>query len=1117
MIPGTGGIARYLALALIAAGGGGKSALASESEASRLSEKGRLKLALSFVEKMRGSYEDLETGQTVTLSMDESARREPALSEEDRLQLMQSFLEKMRPEYENLEAAPEVDPLRDEALFTDPAFRDQDYTETRAVLDRDLPSVEGYTDLARAGIPEGSDEADLILQPIIDGTALSDIFVLYRGGVTLIGLDSLFQAIDFPISVLAEEGTASGWFLREINRFEMSGHAQMTARVKNYRYTFPRENLVFEASDIFVPASYLKEWFGLDLTVEYRDQSMSIRSDHLLPIQERLARERSKGRMQIGGIPEAELPLRIMNYELFGVPFVDAQVSTGYSKREDKSTTDLNYSLIGSGDLLKMSADYFVGGNDDKALENLRVSLFRESMNGDLLGPLRATYFGVGDMTPQQVPIARNGGSGLGVRISNHQLGTTSDRKTTTLRGNVQPGWDVELYRNEQLIEAITAKENGLYEFEDVPLYFGANDFKVVMFGPQGQVREVKSSVPLNSAAMSGGGLIYDVSVMRPNVDFSSVFEEEENSSDYLQFSSYLEKSLTGSAYVSAGFSNQQFDDGSSHGFAYAGANVFVGKAMLSANYVNDIKGGNAMEFDATGLLGKQALRIGYDTFKDGFQKNSGDQSRINNVYSGGLSGPLLKFKKGGMNYGLVGSYTQFVDDGTQAAAAFSLGGSYGRWMLSNNVQGMRLESFGQTTNQNVTGSLTASRNYDRFRIRANATYSLDPEAELTGMTGDLYWTGWENKAFRVSGGYVPLSDKWSASAAMTWNVDRAAIVPGVKYNSDGDFEAQLMIRFGFGPDPFNGVIRRYDQGISKTGSVAARIFEDKDMDGVYDEDEPLIEGAEITGIQARRKAVSGPSGIAYLTGLRRNVQTDIKLDDSTLLDPFWVSARPGASVNPRAGKMTLMDIPVITSTEVEGTIYLKQKSGNLVVGQNIPMILKDLTGRVVDTVNSTFDGFYLFTGVRPGRYLILPDPEYLKSRDIQDVLPLEISVVGDGEILSEQDFTALKEGAERFFLDEVVGGVPVRVIHLGNYNSPLSLKIIWLNIRRALPAEARHLVPVIPFRTGLIQNRDGTFPLMLKLQDKDAAGMTDLVCKAVEPLTRSCVRTSVTVPDVAP
>lgn len=1111
-----------MALALMASGFDGASRSAFANDEPGLSDEARLKLALSFIEKMRGSYDDLETGGAFTVAADESPDlsprhspgKSPALSEEDRLKLGRSFVEKMRPEYSDLERIPGADPSSEGAPFTDPAFRDLVYQEARAIVNKELRPIERGTAQARAGIPEEAGDEDLILQPRIDGALLSDIYVLYRDGIAYVSLDSLFQAVDFPISVLAEEGTASGWFLREVNRFEMSGGALVTVTVKNSRYRFARQNLVYEAGDIFVPIPYLKDWFGLALSVAYRDQTMLIRSDHLLPIQERLARESAKGRMQVGGLPETSLPRRDLNYQMASIPFVDAQVSAGYEKSADETITDLKYSFIGSGDLMKMSANYFVGGNNDEPLANLRLSLYRESMNFELLGPLQASYLGIGDMTTRQVPIARGGGSGLGVRISNNPLGAISNRQTTTLRGNVQPGWDVELYRNGQLIEALTAKDDGLYEFEDVVLYYGENKFKVMMFGPQGQVREVRSSVPLNGSAMSGGGLIYDVSVMKKGVDFASVFDEPEDKNDYWQFSSYLEKSVTGSTYISGGFINQKFDDGSLHGFAYGGANVFVGKAMVSANYVDDIKGGNAIEFDTTSKIGMHSIRFGYDTFRDGFRKNSADQSWINTIVSGGASGPLFKFSNGALNYGLTGSHTQFIDDGAQLTGSFSVGGRYGRWMLANNIQGLRLEKFGQVFNQSVAGSINLSRNFDRVRLRANAAYSLDPDVALTNVAGDIYWSAWQDKAFRVSGGYAPESGKWTASGSMTWNADRAAIVPSIKYNSEGDIQAGLAIKFGFGPDPFSGSIRRYNQGISRTGSVAARIFEDQNMDGLYDEGEPLIEGAEVTGIQARRKAVSGPSGIAYLTGLRRNVPTDVKLDNSTLVDPFWVSATPGTSFSPRAGKMMLMDIPVITSTEVEGTIRLKQKSGNLVLGQNIPMFLKDLTGRIVDEVNSTFDGFYLFTGVRPGRYMIMPDADYLKKRSIQDVVALEINVVGDGDILSEQDFTALKEGAERFLLDEVEDGVPVRVLFLGDYKSSLSLKIAWLNIRKELPAQVRHLVPVVPFRTGLIQNQDGTFPLMLGLEGQNARAAQRLVCKAAAPLTRSCELARVTLPE---
>ncbi len=74
---------------------------------------------------------------------------------------------------------------------------------------------------------------------------------------------------------------------------------------------------------------------------------------------------------------------------------------------------------------------------------------------------------------------------------------------------------------------------------------------------------------------------------------------------------------------------------------------------------------------------------------------------------------------------------------------------------------------------------------------------------------------------------------------------------------------------------------------------------------------------------------------------------TDIELEIGSLEDPYWMPSRPGISITPRPGVETL-DIPVVTTGEIEGIVYLEDGHGGEKPAAYAPLVLLDEQGKVV-------------------------------------------------------------------------------------------------------------------------------------------------------------------------
>jgi hypothetical protein len=65
--------------------------------------------------------------------------------------------------------------------------------------------------------------------------------------------------------------------------------------------------------------------------------------------------------------------------------------------------------------------------------------------------------------------------------------------------------------------------------------------------------------------------------------------------------------------------------------------------------------------------------------------------------------------------------------------------------------------------------------------------------------------------------------------------------------------------------------------------------------------------------------------------------------------------------------------------------------------------------GEVIAEVMSSFDGFYLFTRVPPGKYIVRIDPEQLERLEVNASAPVSADIGLDSTVVSNLEFTIFK------------------------------------------------------------------------------------------------------------
>ncbi len=87
----------------------------------------------------------------------------------------------------------------------------------------------------------------------------------------------------------------------------------------------------------------------------------------------------------------------------------------------------------------------------------------------------------------------------VGIQLTNTPTTFRRSFGTYTLTDRTEPGWTVELYVNNVLVDYVKADASGFFTFE-VPLVYGTTMVKLKFYGPWGEerTREQSLSIPYN-------------------------------------------------------------------------------------------------------------------------------------------------------------------------------------------------------------------------------------------------------------------------------------------------------------------------------------------------------------------------------------------------------------------------------------------------------------------------------------------------------------------------------------------------------------------------------------------------------------------------------------------
>jgi len=801
------------------------------------------------------------------------------------------------------------------------------------------------------------------------------------GGVCVDFAD-LIQALDLPVRLDKKSRRATGWLFAEDQRLIIDRDANTVQNVNGER-ALPADAIHDTPEGWCVNTGALSTWFGVRFKPDLGNLAIALESDAKLPFLEAIERKSRAAQLRapqfaefdLARMPQAQLP-----YRNWRTPSVDVQLQANW---QGSRGAQLQYEALASGEALGMSYNARLAGNLD-GQASLRLKLFRNDPGGELLGPLQATQIALGDVETPRGGLTAQGGYGRGAFISNRPLDLPGRFGKTTLRGTLPSGWDAELYRNGELRAYQADRGDGRYEFLDIELLFGDNEFDVVLYGPQGQIRHDRSSLPVGIESIPAGKTWYWAGAVQQNrdlIDFSRAFADPLTGWRWgIGVERGVDKRTTlGAEYQSLVLEGRRRD------YLEATLRRALGPMLVELSGAQQLRGGRALRGQALGRIGgirfdAQVLWVDGD-----FESEQVDRFQ-RREYNLKLN---TRLKLGKWQLPVEGGVSQRVSRDGEKVNEWLLRGSLhvSRVALTAELLGRSARAAASRPVSEETGtklSLIGNTAIGKLRLRGSAEFGVG--GGLKGLQrAQLVAEArlGERSTVRAGVEHEVASRQTDFKLAYIQQFDRLALRFEGKADNRGRLGAGLTLAFSLGPDPVDGGWRMARDRLAEEGQAAVEVFRDDNGDGYRQADEGVVEGVVVEAGFRHTDKPTNKLGRAVINGLRPYVPVLVSIDGGSLTDPLLQPKGPGMVVVPRPGVAATLSLPLAPTGEIEA----------LVLGSDgeprggIEVELLDGAGLVVRRAAVDFDGYLLFDAVPYGEYRMRVAPASAASIGVRDEL----------------------------------------------------------------------------------------------------------------------------------
>ncbi len=843
------------------------------------------------------------------------------------------------------------------------------------------PSFYFYENISYAQEP--SEPNEYILEVLLLPTwRISEaIFAYELNGKYYLPLGELAEGFEFYTELEPETQYAIGFASVKENSFTIDGERNEVV-IKGQKTALSEDAILVSeflaTDDIYVQLEVLNKIWPVQMNLELStltvfvetNQELSFMRDKKRKENQKIALSRREQRLK----ERVLLPRRDNDYQWLGKPVIDYQTNYRFDTEEDDLTGSNNFS--GIQNIGKMQADFstnfrFVDGNIDRP-DNVRLRLSRRSAGQDnLWGIPGVRRVEAGDVALRQRELIANSSTGRGFTISNDNQDRGNEFDRITIEGVGPPGWEIELYNNEELIDFGEVPDDGLFFFEDVVLGFGNNEIKILFFGPQGQVREELRSYKAGGSMLKPGQFKYSAGLL--DSDRSFILLDNAPRTTPRGVIKTLNSAFGVNQFLTIfGHYTEIPNADAQRSYVTIGSALSTPVGLFEVEAYNEIGEGHAVNIDyITSFFGFRTNLLA-SFFNDFESERSGfNNNRKKSEFEAQVTRNIKFFSVPiGLRFNAqrTARETGITTTNLNATQTFTRSGI----RVSHSTRTRLVEDIHEQT----TGILSSTIREGPWQFRGSLNYSLYPEEDLVSANSEIRYRSKNDFQTALSWSHNFETSDYRVGAQVGYDFKRFLGTFDSAYERGRGWDFTLRTTTSLHPYTDNGRYSFSSTSRRNSAPIRAKVFLDKDADGQQDEDEEVLEGVRLKYGSGRTKEKTNDEGI-IVADLPYDKLTNIRLDAASIEDPYFIPATEGFSTVPIRGKVIEAVFPVIETGSIEGTAY-RHSNKRAIPGLEIDLVNEE-TGEIFATVETGFDGFYVFEFVPPGTYSV-------KTSDVHQV-----------------------------------------------------------------------------------------------------------------------------------
>lgn len=332
---------------------------------------------------------------------------------------------------------------------------------------------------------EDYDEVNIFFSmPKIGG---AEIPALIRDNDVYLSVTDVFSFLRIKNNSTPGFDKISGFILAENDPY-LIDRVDLRIDYQKKSFRIKKGDLLRTETNLFLKSNYFGEIFGLECSFSFRNLTVVLNTKIELPVIREMRNEQMRKNIsQIKGDISADTVVK-RDYPFFRFGVADwSLTSTQKVNGESVSRAALSLGSIIAGGELNATVNY-----TDASPFNLRdqfyswryanndMRLFKQAILGKIASESISTL---------NSPL-------IGFQLTNTPTTFRRSYGTYTLSDVTEPGWLVELYVNNILVDYKKADASGFFSFE-VPLVYGNTEIKLQFYGPWGEERSKEKSITI--------------------------------------------------------------------------------------------------------------------------------------------------------------------------------------------------------------------------------------------------------------------------------------------------------------------------------------------------------------------------------------------------------------------------------------------------------------------------------------------------------------------------------------------------------------------------------------------------------------------------------------------